>query len=102
MSTFFVDYFQVLLNPFSQVLLNPSRHLERQNSRTTLPCQQLYFLFFKDLQNLSKSTTQPTCRLIAAAAQPAPKPLSILTTATPGAQLFNMPSRAAIPPKPVP
>jgi len=37
--------------------------------------------------------------LIASAIHAAPKPLSIFTTATPGAQLFNMPRRAAIPPK---
>ena len=34
-----------------------------------------------------------------AAYAPAPNPLSILTTVTPVAQEFNMPSSAAIPPK---
>lgn len=38
-------------------------------------------------------------RFIASAIHAAPKPLSILTTATPGAQLFNIPRSAAIPPK---
>ena len=38
-------------------------------------------------------------RRIASAAQAAPKPLSMLVTVTPLAQLFTMPSRAAIPSK---
>jgi hypothetical protein len=33
------------------------------------------------------------------AMQPAPKPLSMLTTATPFAQLLSMPRSAAMPPK---
>ena len=37
--------------------------------------------------------------LIWLAAKPAPKPLSMFTTVRPLAQLFNMPSRAAMPPK---
>ena len=37
--------------------------------------------------------------LIWLAAKPAPKPLSIFTTVTPLPQLFNIPSRAASPPK---
>ena len=36
-------------------------------------------------------------RLIVLARNPAPKPLSMFTTATPEAQLFNMPSNAATP-----
>ena len=40
--------------------------------------------------------------LMAAAMQAAPKPLSILTTASPGEQLLSMPSRALKPPAPVP
>jgi hypothetical protein len=38
-------------------------------------------------------------RLMQEATQPAPKPLSMLTTVTFDAQLFNMPSSAATPPK---
>src|SRR5580704_8479600 len=38
-------------------------------------------------------------RLIVLATQPAPNPLSIFTTETLDAQLFNIPSRAVIPPK---
>jgi len=37
--------------------------------------------------------------LMASAMHAAPKPLSILTTATPGAQLLSIPRRAAMPPK---
>ncbi len=40
--------------------------------------------------------------LMAAAMQAAPNPLSILTTARPGAQLLSIPSRAEKPPAPVP
>jgi hypothetical protein len=43
--------------------------------------------------------SQRQSRLIELARYPAPKPLSMLTTATLGAQLFSMPSRAARPPK---
>jgi len=42
---------------------------------------------------------QPRARFIIAAAYPAPKPLSMLTTVTPGAHELSMPSRAAMPPK---
>ncbi len=38
-------------------------------------------------------------RFIASAIHAAPKPLSILTTATPGEQLFSIPRSAAMPPK---
>ena len=41
-------------------------------------------------------------RAIRAAATPAPYPLSMLTTVTPGAQELSMPSRAASPPKEAP
>ena len=41
-------------------------------------------------------------RLMAAAMQAAPKPLSMLTTASPGEQLVSMPSRAEKPPAPAP
>jgi hypothetical protein len=38
-------------------------------------------------------------RFIKLPTNPAPKPLSIFTTATPEAQEFNIPNSAAIPPK---
>jgi len=57
---------------------------------------------FSDDNQHARPNSPVQVRLMAAAIQPAPKPLSILTTATPGAQLFNIPSSAAIPPKPVP
>ena len=42
------------------------------------------------------------CRLIIAAANPAPNPLSILTTVSPDAHELSMASRAACPPAPAP
>ena len=44
----------------------------------------------------------PTRRAMRAAATPAPYPLSMLTTVTPGAQELSMPRRAARPPKEAP
>ena len=41
-------------------------------------------------------------RATRAANTPAPKPLSMLTTVTPGAQELSIPSRAAIPPNEAP
>jgi len=52
--------------------------------------------------NLYISTCPVICLQILAAMQAAPKPLSILTTAIPGAQLLSMPRSAAMPPRPVP
>ena len=46
--------------------------------------------------------TRATSRLIRVAAQAAPKPLSILTTVTPAAQLFSIVSSAATPPNDAP
>ena len=43
--------------------------------------------------------SRPISRLINEAAYAAPKPLSMLTTVTPLAQLLSIPSKAAIPPK---
>lgn len=42
------------------------------------------------------------CLIILAAAQAAPNPLSMLTTVTPEAQQFSMPSSAATPPNAAP
>lgn len=47
----------------------------------------------------TRDSTQGQRRLMTVATQAAPKPLSMLTTLTLEAQLFNMPRSAATPPK---
>src|SRR3972149_5377218 len=49
--------------------------------------------------NCQFSTSVQDCLLITAARDPAPKPLSILTTATPAAQAFSIASSGASPRK---
>lgn len=58
---------------------------------------QLVFIGKTWMDRSAAATTY--LQFMASAMHAAPKPLSMLTTATPGAQLFNMPSRAAMPPK---
>src|SRR5258708_18558304 len=53
------------------------------------------------LGHQSRSRARPT-RLIRVAAKSAPKPLSIFTTVTPPAQLFSIPSSAAMAPNEAP
>lgn len=94
----------------------PPHETARRNSlffcdaKKEFPLRQPKYWHFQacPLQDQAKLLTKKhhsrpvICLMILAAMHAAPKPLSILTTAIPGAQLLSIPKSAAIPPRPVP
>lgn len=78
---------------FSQFLFQPARIHAQVNQ-----CADQH-VAADPAKNVQIKCLHPASPLIWLAAYPAPKPLSIFTTVTPLPQLFNMPSKAAIPPK---